>query len=272
MGCADGAAAAACIGYELQADLDFDTNGNNSIDAADQFWNNGQGWQPIGRASWNHDNERRISTLTGGFEGTFQGNGKTIANLYINHTTAVAAYPGLFGRIVSTGVVDSVNLRDVSIRTHPLSYGGIGSLAAYNHGTIRDSSATGRIEANSPNIISYAGGLVGDNGGSITASYANTDITGNYSYVGGLAGKNSCRVATGCTGIVASYSSGIASTTNRHYVAVGGLVGYNAGSIIASYSLSPVKATGATHNNNEASVGGLVGHNPGSGSITASYA
>ena len=119
MGCADGATAAACIGYELQTDLNFDTNGNGSIDANDQFWNNGAGWQPIGRAHWIHDTVRATSTLTGGYEGTFQGNGKTIANLYINHTSATAAYPGLFGRIVSTGVVDSVNLRDVNIRTHP---------------------------------------------------------------------------------------------------------------------------------------------------------
>ena len=269
MGCADGATAAACIGYELQTDLNFDTNGNGSIDANDQFWNNGAGWQPIGEASWFHDSARYISDLSGGFEGTFQGNGKTIANLYINHTT-IPAYLGLFGRIVSTGIVDSVKLRDVNIRTQPLNYGAIGSLAAYNHGTIRNSSATGRIEANSDNIISYAGGLVGDNGGSITSSYTNTDITGNYSYVGGLAGKQSCWV--GCAGIVASYSIGIASTTKQYTVAVGGLVGYNGGPITASYSRSPVTSTGATVNNGAAYVGGLVGHSPGSGSITASYA
>ena len=77
MGCADGATAAACIGYELQTDLDFDTNGNGSIDAADQFWNNGQGWQPIGKAIWSYskspDGTIASVSVTGGGWGDFPG-------------------------------------------------------------------------------------------------------------------------------------------------------------------------------------------------------
>ncbi len=36
-----------CTGYELRADLDFDTNGNGFADEGDAYWNNGDGWPPI---------------------------------------------------------------------------------------------------------------------------------------------------------------------------------------------------------------------------------
>ena len=37
-----------CTGYELAADLDFDTNANGVADAGDAYWNGGLGWTPIG--------------------------------------------------------------------------------------------------------------------------------------------------------------------------------------------------------------------------------
>ncbi len=281
MGCANGVAAAACIGYELQADLDFDTNGNGSIDAADQFWNNGAGWQPIGKASWILSSDGNSSTLTGMFEGTFQGNGKTIANLYINHTRLVRASFSLFDNIGTTGVIDGVNLRNVDIRIHSLGAGS--PLASFNWGTIRGSSATGRISVNLVNpgtivrlsdntkarVGASAGGLVYVNHGSVTSSYANTEITGNVSWAGGLVGSNGCVVLTSgeyCGSVVASYSSGAVSSTNSKGAMLGGLLGDNTGTITASYSISPVKATG-----NGARVGGLVGDQH-RGTITASYA
>ena len=66
MGCPD----AGCTGYELVADLDFDTNGNGEADAGDAYWNDGAGWIPIG-------------DVTHKFTADFDGNNHTIANLYI---------------------------------------------------------------------------------------------------------------------------------------------------------------------------------------------
>ncbi|MBQ0780589.1 MAG: hypothetical protein KBT79_07255 [Thalassolituus oleivorans] len=43
-----GCPATGCNGYELVNDLDFDTNGNGVADAGDEFWNNGDGWEPVG--------------------------------------------------------------------------------------------------------------------------------------------------------------------------------------------------------------------------------
>ena len=267
MGCAQGATAAACAGYELMSDLDFDTDGDGDVDAADSgglYWNssgpswrNGWGWTPVG---FNDE----IS-----FTGTFQGNGKTIANLYIHQPPSdnVVDLFGLFGWVGSTGVIDGVNLRDANIR---IQYGAmVGALAGGNYGTIRDSSATGRINSDGPWGESV-GGLVGDNSGSIASSYAKVEIAGNAFYVGGLAGYNSCRFPdyTICGSIVASYSSGADVTGNQSgdTVRVGGLVGANSGTINASYSHSLVKAT-----SNNAVVGGLAGANWGAGEITASY-
>ena len=48
MGCPDGMA---CQGYELMADLDFDENGDGTVDADDHggaYHNGGAGWAPIG--------------------------------------------------------------------------------------------------------------------------------------------------------------------------------------------------------------------------------
>jgi len=256
LGCALGATAAACAGYELMADLDFDTDGDGDVDAADSgglYWNNGEGWLPIGG----------YSSLVG----TFQGNGKTIANLYIHQPADENywRYFGLFSYVGITGVIDGVKLRDVNIRIQGTTYG-VGALVGDNRGAVRGSSATGRINLNSVRGES-AGGLVGVSNGSIASSYAKVEIAGNPHYGGGLLGRNEYGIGS----IVASYSTGAVSSTWGN-AWVGGLVGFNDSSIIASYSRSSVKATGTG-----ALVGGLVGFNSiydaaTQGVITASYA
>ncbi len=61
----------------------------------------------------------------------------------------------------------------------------VGGLVGDNHGTISDSYATGSVEGKS-NI----GGLVGNNSGSITDSYSTGNVTGSGNDVGGLVGYN----------------------------------------------------------------------------------
>lgn len=140
---------------------------------------------------------------------------------------------------------------------------------------ITDSHATGAVTATS----NYAGGLVGnaDNyDGSITNSWATGNVAG-VDYVGGLAGFATNLDNTYATGTVTgrnnvgglvgaekmgktisnSYASGnvTGSTLNGPSTAVGGLVGYNDGTVANSYSVS--KVTGSEV------VGGLVGDNRG---------
>ena len=75
-----------CNGFELTTDLDFDTNGDGQMNALDTYWNDGEGWEPIGSSSSN------------AFTGDFHGNGHLIWNLYVDRL----GYSGLFGHIVGT--------------------------------------------------------------------------------------------------------------------------------------------------------------------------
>ena len=86
MGCpttADDADDNDCIGYELTADLDFDTNGDGAVDAGDNYWHDEDGWVPIGSSGSGNE-----------FIATFEGNGHTIDNLSIFRETSSI---GLFG-------------------------------------------------------------------------------------------------------------------------------------------------------------------------------
>ena len=76
-----------CVGYELADNLDFDTNSNGSADAGDTYWNGGKGWEPF-----------ESDTTFGGFRAIFEGNGHTIANLFIDRDSDDV---GLFGRTVA---------------------------------------------------------------------------------------------------------------------------------------------------------------------------
>ena len=63
----------------------------------------------------------------------------------------------------------------------------LGGLVGKNTGSIKASYAAVEMTGNSSS--QYAGGLVGDNQGTIEASYATSTVAG-YRYLGGLAGKN----------------------------------------------------------------------------------
>ena len=253
MGCPDDG----CTGYELVADLDFDTNGNGEADAGDAYWNDGAGWTPIGE-SYSHY-----------FTADFDGNDHTIANLYISGTPNRSP-AGLFGS-VSGSSIKRVGLVSVAVSGD----GDVGGLiGASSNSTISDSYATGSVSgylrvgglvgAGRDSLItaSYAtgnvsghlrvGGLVGSRA-TITTSYATGSVSGNYD-VGGLVGIGNA--------ITTSYATGSVSGNYN----VGGLVGMNeGGTITASYATGRVSTSGDTFY-----IGGLVGYDAG-GAITASY-
>ena len=152
------------------------------------------------------------------FLSTFGGNEHTIANLYINRIDKnQPEVSGLFG--VSEGHIRQVGVTDVDV--------------------------SGR---------SFAGGLVGENQGRITSSYATGNVSGEN--VGGLIGAS-----TNYGVIVSSHAT--SNVLGR--ADTGGLVGHNIGSITSSYATGNVS-------NDEHSAGGLVGVNSGNGSIISSYA
>ncbi len=243
MGCPD-----TCAGYELRANLDFDT-GTAGDRTDDEFYNGGAGWTPIGPD----------------YLSTFQGNGHTIANL--NVATPSQAAAGLFGTIISGGV-SGLGLPNASVASAH-SQARIGAIVGvmFDSGSITSSWATGSVTASSATADQkYAGGLVGLSGGQIRASYAGVSVTAADAATRILAGGLAGQLSNG--GVTASYANGAVSGGTSATTYVGGLVGHLAGAaptITASY------ATGAATSGASANVGGLAGNLPSGAVITYGY-
>ena len=99
-------------------------------------------WEPIGNSEEN------------AYTGTFDGNGNTIENLYINNTTN-DYYQGLFGYVGTRGTVQNLSVS--------------GSVSGSNS----------------------VGGVVGRNDGTVENCYNTVNVTGTGNWVGGVVGFNS---------------------------------------------------------------------------------
>lgn len=176
--------------------------GSNIDASATSSWNSGAGFNPIGNASLQ-------------FEGTFDGKGNIISNLFINRPST--NYVGLFGYLSSGAVLQNVGLLNVNITGNSM----VGGLVGRNNVSISNSYTTGSI-----NGYRHVGGLLGYNGysGSVVKSYSTASVTGSDAGIGGLVGSNYGTVSS-------SYASGkvVGAST------VGGLVGYSIGTVANSY-------------------------------------
>ncbi|WP_419840416.1 hypothetical protein [Candidatus Poriferisodalis sp.] len=261
MGCpSDG-----CVGYELVDDLDFDTNANGQADAGDAFWNGGKGWVPLMGGEtvrgWHALDrfEDQVGTSYLGdrpnprarmFTAVFEGNGRTIANLYIDDSARW--YVGLFGYVGPGGHVRNVGLSASNSDSGVRGGHNVGALAgvverARISGAWSDVDVTGRT---------YVGGLAGVTFryGFVIESYATGYVHG-VSSVGGLIGL------LNWSGVAASYATGDVSTWNGD---AGGLAGYWVdGRIRATYATGSVTLNGGLLVQNNGRVrsrgGGLVG-------------
>ena len=190
-----------CIGYELTASLDFDTDGDGAVtryDAGGAYYDGGAGWLPIG-------------TVAAPFNTVLEGNGHTIANLTINRTQNIA---GLFGRVGAAGVVRNLGLIAPNVTVVGNT---VGALAGNNSGAIYASYVAGG------NVRGGwgTGGLVGYLVGTVTASYTYVAVSNTSHALGGLVGAMgvSARIA-------ASYAIGSVSSSGDNPGRVGGLVGH----------------------------------------------
>jgi hypothetical protein len=213
--------------YILMNDLGPTTAGYEAL--ASPTANGGKGWNPIGsRYDW--------------FEGTFDGQGYEIHDVFINRPQENSV--GVFYLATYDAYIRDVGVIDVDVT----GAAGVGSLAGQSSGTVSDCYSTGSVTG------SYAvGGLLGDNGfdGTVSSSYSTCSVTGNIS-VGSLVGANYGAVSN-------SYSAG--SVTGNY--SVGGLVGENwPGTVSDCYSIGSVTGNGTC--------GGLVG-SYGVGTIINSY-
>ncbi len=211
---------------------------------------------PIGSWGW------------GPFEGQYDGLGNTIAHLTISATNP--ANSGLFGVVAYGGVLKNIRLTDASLNlslgwtTSLSSSSGFGVLAGYVSGSSRvencgviggvinqtlwDTAATVRL-----------GGLVGNNYGAITQSFATCTVNAEGSACGGLVGDNNYGAI-----ITKSYANSPLMTMAYGIGGYnGGFVGWNEGSISDCYSVSGITATDYS--------GGFVGVNTNGGQIMDCY-
>ena len=229
-----------CKGYELTRPLDFQDLASYSSGALNPLWTAGSGWLPIG-----------VGSSETSFTATFEGNGHTIRNLFINRTTFLEdpGAAGLFGFTGPSAVIRGIGLNDVRVT----GLASVGSLAGENRGIISNIYATGQVHG-----TTHVGGLVGynqvsedsDQAWQIESSFAEVDVKGT-DYVGGLIG-----LLYGT--LRATYASGIVSGDEI----VGALIGGNSGKVRASFASGQVSG--------RRSIGGLVGHN--FDTIDSSYA
>ena len=243
MGCSEGvdpAPTPLCRGYELSVDLDFDENGNGE---RDDTYNTGEGWAPIMGRNYTRGAEDWFSRLYGGtgymygstsafnlakmFRAVFEGNGRTISNLYINRPQGNEV--GLFGWVAYGGVIRNLGLVDSAVRGS-WQVGAIASVvdqASVMGSYTRSTTVSGRIEV---------GGLVGAlMGGTVFESYVVGGAGGSVSgdmRVGGLIGFTNKQKWPGPCGDCpwrdsnVQYSFASVNVSSVGIFGAGGLIGY----------------------------------------------
>lgn len=183
----------------------------------------GYNWTPIGG-----------TTASTAFKGSFNGNNHTVKNMgiYYSATTTSAPYKGLFGYVNGT---------------------------SSSYATIQNLKVTGKMYLTSTGSVAnaYSGGVVAyANYTNISGVVSDVDITvtrvnGNWSSVGGVAGRLVNSNATNCGN----------EGTIHAYQYVGGITGYATGTITGCYNGGAITGNGY--------VAGIVGQT--TKGVTACY-
>ena len=268
-----GCTSSGCDGYELAADLDFDTDSSGAADSGDTYWNSGSGWNPIG-----------------GFNAELDGNNHTIENLFVNlvrTNSAIAgtAHAGLFSDLGSSAKVSDFSLDDVSVygkASNLLNQGTsedlwVGALAGKtaSGAKVAGISVSGSVRAERDQLndsYAFAGGLIGENKGNVSKAASSASVVAKMT--GNTAGASAGGIAAHHSGgeIITSYFTGSVFADGGHNARAGGIAGIqNGGSIKAAYSQGAVTAN-AVHSGSSRYAGGIVGDLSSSGEVQAVYA
>jgi hypothetical protein len=181
------------------------------------------------------------------FSGIFDGDNKGISNIYMNPGSNNV---GLFGVVNRGGAVKNVNIRSGAITGAERVGGIVGLLTA---GTI-ENCATNAAVTGTASSNTRVGGVVGRNeANGVIRKSSNSGAVRAPAYVGGIAGQN-----TGSARIDECSNTGAVTATTTGDADAGGIVGNNlAGGVISNCSNSgPIRG--------DARIGGVAGYNPGS--------
>lgn len=202
------------------------------------------GWTNGGTNSFRNHALSNV-TGTGIYVGGLVGHNDFAYNLLSSHASGNVTGAEAVGGLV--GYNTNGQIRDSHASGTVISTGNqAGGLVGLNRGTIEASHATGQVSGNA-----NLGGLAGINEYIVTKSYATGNVTGTGILVGGLTGQNNGHLLT-------SYATGAVSGAGY----VGGLTGYSNSFIANTYATGAVTSTGEQ-------VGGLVGHL--GGTLVSSY-
>ncbi len=263
-----------CVGYELTRSLDFASSASYENAGANMpRWTGGVGWEPIGGCS--------TTTSCSSFSGIFDGNGETIAGLYINGRDIKGT--GLFGAVADS-VIKNLRLTDVSITG--ITKSAVGMLVGHVDAGSLDIDNV-RVGGNLSTGQGGVGGLLGSTSGarktsvrivrssahfgelSAIHSFNNDNLGGLIGIAAGPHPGGDPLLASDIVSIVASYARGGSLKGGRN---VGGLVGQvnqgKLGSIEGSYA--DIGSINVSATNGPA--GGLIGYVAGPINILASYA
>ena len=235
-----------CTGYELMQSLDFASVSSYDSNTVNAAWRpNVSNPDDATNSGWSP-----IGIAVRPFNSVFEGNGYAISNLYTNGPGRI----GLFGVAGRNAMIRNIGIIDSTFYGGTLNNDRVGGLVGDNNGTIIASYATGTgTVAGGDGNTDIVGGLVGVNSGTIIASYATGNVnggSGNTDSVGGLVGLN---IGT----ISFSYATGDVDGGAGDEDRVGGLVGQdNGATIIASYATGDVDGGAGTGD----LVGALLGN------------
>ncbi|MBC7538715.1 MAG: hypothetical protein H7281_07840, partial [Bacteriovorax sp.] len=236
-----------------------------------------------------------FETTNLGFSGTFNGNDKTIRNgrisaksasglglvRYLNggtiknlsfnnlevggrdHVGGIAgnAAPATFNPRIENIFIDNLNLEAES---NGGTYGDfVGGIAGRMNGTPA-TALINNVHINHGHVRARdaAGGLVGDNLGTINNSHFSGVVKTDQNVgtnIGGLVGSNNAGAITN------SYSEGLINASTSY---IGGIAGYNSGTVTSVYSTMAILSHWSSVG---ASVGGIVANNSGGGTLTDVY-
>ena len=180
-------------------------------------------WTPIG----NSDNQ---------YQGTFDGNGKTIRNLYIN---ATSDYTGFFGEAHEGGCIKNITFDNAKVKSTGdystgILVGDAGPCIIENIKTLANCSVEGKV---------FVGGIAGISSSDIINCENHAEVKGTR-FLGGVVGRY------GGSGSITSCANYGAVTGTQTYV--GGMVGnFGSGTIQNSANYGDIKGTN--------SVGNLIG-------------
>ena len=200
-------------------------------------------------------------TGPGQFIGILAGsNGGTISNVTVDGTVSGGAMTG----VVAGGLVGQNGI-----------FGPNSSMGAITLSNA-DVNVTVGNGGNFGASGNSAGGLVGNNPGAITDSFASGNVSGGaYTFVGGLVGVNAPSGTIGTANVNVSLVSGAigdVSVSDATGSGAGGLVGFNFGTITNSIAGGAVTGGNSSDINHAGFIGGLVGLQDAGGTINTSFA